>query len=146
VGGGGYPTGEYANGNMNDAYILLEDSAGSGTNELSYPKFRTTGGTYVSMRYGVWTGSGYEPDRLTFINMPVLKRHGMAGATIAWKNLIGFITIGEYSKRFESWEITHGFFWGYQDMGDTDYGLTGREMAPHSLPRPECCGCHMGCR
>jgi hypothetical protein len=89
------------------------------------------------MRYGVWNGSAYEPDRLTFINMPVLKRHGMAGATIAWKNLIGFITIGDYTNRFglsgspewEAWDRMHGFFWGYQGMGDTDYGLTGREMA-----------------
>jgi hypothetical protein len=126
VGGGGYPTGEYANGNNNDAYILLEDSAGAGTEELSYPKFQThSGGPYVSMRYGVWNG-GYNPERLTFINMPVLKQHGMAGATIAWKNLIGFVTINEHSRRYggvDSWGEMHGFFWGYQSLGDTDYAV-----------------------
>ncbi len=137
VGDSGYPTGEYYHGNMTDAYILLEDPAGSGSDELSYPKFQTTGGAYVSMRYGVWDGAAYQPDQLTLINMPVLKRHGMAGATVAWKNLIGWITISDHLNRFgdpgdeewESWDKMHGFFWGYQDVGDTDYGLLGRQMA-----------------
>jgi hypothetical protein len=129
VGGGGYPTGEYANGNNDDAYILLEDAEGSGSDELSYPKFQSAGSHQVSMRYGVWNGSSYETDRLTFINMPVLKKHGMAGATIAWKNLIGFVSIENHDTRFGSWDAMHGFFWGYQDLGDTAYGLIGREMA-----------------
>jgi hypothetical protein len=126
---GGYPTGEYANGNSSDAYILLEDSEGTGTNELSYPKFMTSGGTYVSMRYGIWNGSSYEPDRLTFINMPVLKRHGMAGATIAWKNLIGFVTVFEEGTRYSDWDTMHDFFWGYTEGTNKNYGLIGREMA-----------------
>jgi len=129
VGAGGYPTGEYAGGNNNDAYILLEDPDASGTNELSYPKFRTDGGAFVSMRYGVWDGSSYDSDSLTFINLPVLKQHGMAGATIAWKNLIGFLSIYNEDTRYGSWDAMHGFFWGYQDMGDTDYGLLGQQMA-----------------
>jgi hypothetical protein len=129
VGAGGYPTGEYATGNNTDAYILLEDPAGSGTNELSYPKFRTTGGTYVSMRYGVWNGSGYDADRLTVINMPVLKRHGMAGATIAWKNLIGFVTTFDTDSRYGDWDSMHDFYWGYTGGANSNYGLVGRQMA-----------------
>jgi hypothetical protein len=121
----GYPTGEYAHGNMSDAYILLEDPAGTGTDELSYPKFRTVNGDYVSMRYGVWGSSSYDSDRLTFINLPVLKRHGWSGATIAWKNLIGFISTDGYSdpNRYGSWNDMHDiYFWG-------SYGLLGREIA-----------------
>lgn len=125
----GYPAGEYANGNSSDAYILIEDSEGTGTNELSYPKFKTSGGTYVSMRHGIWNGSSYDSDRLTFINMPVLKRHGMAGATIAWKNLIGFVTVFEGGTRYSDWNTMHDFFWGYTEGVDRNYGLIGREMA-----------------
>jgi hypothetical protein len=129
VGASGYPAGEYAAGNTNDAYILLEDPAGTGHDELSYPKFRTAKGTYVSMRYGVWDGNSYNPDRLTFLNMPVLKKHGMAAATIAWKNLIGFVTIAGTSQRFGNWDEMHDFFWGYTDGPNRNYGLIGREMA-----------------
>lgn len=134
VGGAGYPSGEYAQGNYDDAYILLEDPAGSGTNELSYPKFQTAGGHYVSMRYGVWDGSSYDADRLTFINAPVLKRHGMAGATIAWKNLIGFLTIRNHDVRYGSWDTMHDYFWGYTGDANRDYGLIGREMALIRVP------------
>jgi hypothetical protein len=130
VAGVGYPSGEYATGSMNDTYILLEDTDGTGTNELSYPKFRThTGGPHVSMRYGVWNGSSYEPDRLTFINLPVLKQHGWAGATIAWKNLIGFITIAGHDGRYGGFEEMHDFFWGFTGGSNRDYGLLGRQMA-----------------
>lgn len=132
VGDSGYPVGEYARSNPADAYILLEDPAGSGADELSYPKFQTEGGAYVSMRYGLWNGSSYEPDRLTFINLPVLKRHGMAGATAAWKNLIGFVSIGGHDQRYGSWDEMHRFFWGYgASSGDPNYGygLLGREIA-----------------
>lgn len=132
VGDSGYPSGEYIHGNMSDAYILLEDPDGTGTNELSYPKFRTANGNYTSMRYGVWNGSAYNSDRLTFINLPVLKRHCMAGATIAWKNLIGFITAEDMSStttRYGSWNDMHDFYWGYTGGTNRNYGLLGREIA-----------------
>lgn len=129
IGDSGYPTGEYANGNMNDAYILLEDPAGTGTDELSYPKFQTANGNRVSMRYGVWNGSSYDSDRLTFINLPVLKRHGMAGATIAWKNLIGFVSTFNHDSRYGSWDEMHDFYWGYTDGTNRNYGLLGRNIA-----------------
>ncbi len=129
VGAGGYPAGEYAHGNTNDAYILLEDPAGTGRDELSYPKFRTAGGSYVSMRYGVWDGSSYDADRLTFINVPVLKKHGMAASTIAWKNLIGFVTTSDTDRRYGDWNDMHDYYWGYTQDADPDYGLIGREMA-----------------
>ncbi len=133
VNAAGFPVGEYASGNMSDAYILLEDSGGNGTDELSYPKFETSGGARVSMRYGVWNGASYDSDALVFINLPVLKVHGMAGATIAWKNLIGFVTTFDHSTRYGggggSWDQMHDFFWGYTDGINKDYGLIGRQLA-----------------
>jgi len=133
VGAAGYPAGEYASGDNDDHYILLEDPAGTGTNELSYPKFQThAGGAYVSMRYGIWDGSSYDADRLTFINMPVLKQHSMAGATISWKNMIGLVTITDNDDtRYGSWNEMHNFYWGYKDgLYDHDtYGLLGRHFA-----------------
>ena len=86
---------EYVNGNMDDGYVLLNDSNNPPglTNGYSYPKFRTAGGRYVSMRHGLWDApTQYHPDRVVLINMPVLKKHGMAATTAAWKNLIGFQT------------------------------------------------------
>jgi hypothetical protein len=129
IGDSGYPSGEYAAGDTSDAYILLEDPAGAGTNELSYPKFQTANGNRVSMRYGVWDGSSYASDRLTFINLPVLKRHGMAGATIAWKNLIGFTTTFDTETRYGDWDQMHDFYWGYTEGANRDYGLLGRDIA-----------------
>ncbi len=125
----GWPVGEYAHGNDDDAYILLEDPEGTGTDELSHPKFTTAGGARVSMRYGVWDGRDYDADRLTFINVPVLKMHGMAGATISWKNLIGFITIRDAPRRFGNWSRMHDFFWGYTGGANRNLGLIGRQMA-----------------
>lgn len=132
--GGGLPPGEYANGNSTDGYILLEDPAAGGSNELSYPKFRTAGGHDLSLLYGVWGGATYDPDRLTLINMPVLKVHGMAGATIAWKNLIGFVTIADEGGRFGDWDEMHDFFWGYTGNSAPSYGLIGRQLARVRAP------------
>ena len=129
VGGSGYPAGEYSNGNNDDLYILLEDSACAATDELSYPKFTTGSGTMVSMRYGVWDGASYHQDRLTLINLPVLKVHRMAGATIGWKNLIGFIAIDNNGERFGSWNAMHDAFWGYLSGTYAGYGLLGRQMS-----------------
>jgi len=134
--GSGPASSEYANGNMADGYVLLHDNTPGvkPTNGYSYPKFRTAGGRYVSMRHGLWDGASYQPGRLVFINMPVLKKHGMAGTTAAWKNYIGFQTVMGYDgSRFESWEAMHTFFWG---MGDPDnvYGLIGRHISLVRLP------------
>jgi hypothetical protein len=129
----GYPNGEYFHGNMSDAYILLDDPDGAAYGELSYPKFRTQNGSSVSMRYGIWDEDGYDPERLIFINLPVLKRHGMTGGTIAWKNLIGFITAdGHSGNRFGGYNEMHNYFFG--QAGGEAYGLVGRQMALIKTP------------
>ncbi len=137
---GGVPSNEFANGNNTSLYVLLNDpDNGAGENEFSYPKFTTAGGAKVSMRYGIWNGTSYDADKLTFINIPVLKQHSMVGATISWKNLIGFVTIEDHDSRFGGWHSMHNFFWGHEnDQGEPQpaptYGLMGRQLALINTP------------
>lgn len=127
--GAGYPNGEYARGDMADGYILLGESDEPEARRLSYPKFQTPGGHLVSMRHGLWDGSAYQADRVCLINLPVLKRHGMAGCTAAWKNLIGFISCADEANRFGGWDAMHGYFWDYVTVTPATYGLLGRQLA-----------------
>ena len=76
---------EYDQGDTISGYVK-EDSSG-----MTYAKFTTPYGTMVSVRKGVWNGSQYEPDRLKFINMPVLKSHSLMGVTASTKHYIGFL-------------------------------------------------------
>ena len=79
------------------------------------------------MRHGLWDGESYQPDRMVLINMPVLKKHGMAGTTAAWKNFVGFQTVMGYAdrSRFDGWDAMHTYFWGFNDESNV-YGLIGR--------------------
>ena len=122
---------EFSAGDSRDGYVLVDDAGEPGTDQLSYPKFNLTCGSHsfnISMRYGLWDGIAYDNTCLKMINLPVLKRHGWAGATIAVKNYIGFLTIGDNNRRFGDSAEMHGFFWGYKGI-HTDYGLLGRQMA-----------------
>ncbi len=73
---------EFDSGDMRQGYVLLGDN-------VSYPKFITGRGTCVSLRNGVWTGSGYDKSRVKLINVPVLKSHNATGVTAALKNFMG---------------------------------------------------------
>jgi uncharacterized protein (DUF362 family) len=120
---------EYISGSVESGYVLVQDGT-PGVDQLSYPKFESTCGSHtyqVSMRYGLWNGTTYDNARLKMINLPVVKRHGMAGATIAVKNYIGFLTTADREVRFGSFAAMHDFFWGYG--GGSDYGLLGRQLA-----------------
>ena len=68
-----------------DGYVHLGGS-------VAYPKFTTENGHRIDLRHGVWNGSFYE-DRIKFINMPVLKDHGLFGVTAASKNYVGVPTV-----------------------------------------------------
>ncbi len=121
--------GEYISGSLQSGYVFVQDGA-PGRDQLSYPKFSVTCGarTYnISMRYGLWDGTAYDNARLKMINLPVLKRHGMAGATIAVKNYIGLISTANREARFGDFAAMHNYFWGYE--GGSDYGLLGRQLA-----------------
>ncbi len=82
---------EYTQGDMNDGYIVNETPHPRTGLLVSYPKFRTQYGTYVSFKKGIWNTDtrSYEEDRLKIINVPVLKTHGTFGVTGAVKNYMG---------------------------------------------------------
>jgi hypothetical protein len=82
---------EYSDGDMTDGYVVYpHDSGISGC--VSYPKFRTDYGTYISLRDGVWDSNSatYDRESLKYINLPVLKSHGAVyGVTACVKNYVG---------------------------------------------------------
>jgi len=82
---------EYAEGDMDDGYIVNETRNPATGILVSYPKFRTRYGTYVSFREGIWNPEkgAYEKDRLRIINVPVLKAHGQYGVSASVKNYMG---------------------------------------------------------
>ena len=82
---------EYAEGDMKDGFIVNDTENPRTGIIVSYPKFRTLYGTYVSFKKGIWnTGTGaYEADRLKIINVPVLKAHSQMGVSGAVKHYMG---------------------------------------------------------
>ncbi|HYE82041.1 MAG TPA: DUF362 domain-containing protein [Clostridia bacterium] len=67
---------DYSEGDYEDGFILMPEKASTGL-QISYPKFRTQFGTYVSFKDGIWDElrREYDKDKLKIINMPVLKSH-----------------------------------------------------------------------
>ncbi len=83
--------GEYEKGDMEDGYVI-EDGEDEDTGIIiSYPKFKSRFGTFVSFKKGIFDKDkgDYEKDRLKIINMPVLKSHYIYGTTGANKNYMG---------------------------------------------------------
>ena len=85
---------EYSAGDLNDGYILNATTDPITGIYVSYPKFRTAYGTYISFKYGIWNGQTYE-NRLKVINLPVLKSHDAYGVTGAVKHYMGVQSQGE---------------------------------------------------
>lgn len=106
---------EYAAGDLSDGYVVYPyDPAFQG--RISYPKFRTDLGTFISLRDGVWDlpSNSYDRDRLKVVNLPVLKsHHATYGATACVKNWMGIITTGLSTN----------------SHGATRYGILGETMA-----------------
>lgn len=85
---------EYSDGDMSDGYIVYDYDPGI-SGRVSYPKFRTESGTYISLRDGIWdpAGSSYDRDHLKFINLPILKsHHSTYGVTACVKHYMGVVT------------------------------------------------------
>ncbi len=82
---------EYAEGDTADGFIVNDTENPRTGIIVSYPKFRTLYGTWVSFKKGIWnTGTGaYEADRLKIINVPVLKAHSQMGVSGAVKHYMG---------------------------------------------------------
>ena len=85
---------EYSQGDLTDGYILYDTPDPETGLKVSYPKFKTQLGTYVSFKQGIWNGTAYEK-RLKIINMPVLKSHSSYGVTAALKHYMGVQSQGE---------------------------------------------------
>jgi hypothetical protein len=85
---------EYSTGNMADGYVVYPYDAQFG-GRVSYPKFQTYYGTYISLRDGIWDPDGevYDREHLKFINVPVLKsHHSTYGVTACVKHYMGVVT------------------------------------------------------
>ncbi len=85
---------EYDEGDMQDGYIVDEWNPETRIC-VSYPKFQTAQGQYLSLRHGIWdpVGETYDDSRFTFLNVPILKCHGYQyGVTAACKHHVGTMT------------------------------------------------------
>jgi hypothetical protein len=82
---------EYIDGDDNDGYVVSTRVNPLTGVITSYPKFKTTFGTRISFRHGIWNPktAGYDVDQLKVLNVPVLKSHFIFGVTGAVKHYMG---------------------------------------------------------
>jgi hypothetical protein len=83
--------GEYAKGDMSDGYIVSGPPDAQTKIAVTYPKFQTKYGTYISFKLGVWdaVNGSYDSRRLKVLNVPVLKTHVIYGVTACIKHYMG---------------------------------------------------------
>ena len=86
--------GEYSDGDMEDGYIVNQDPDPVTGITVSYPKFKTKFGTYISFKRGVWNPEigSYDGGKLKVINVPVLKSHSIYGVTACVKHYMGVVS------------------------------------------------------
>jgi hypothetical protein len=86
--------GEYEDGDMADGYVLSGPPDERTEIAVTYPKFQTKYGTYLSFKLGVWdSASGrYNSSRLKVLNVPVLKTHAIYGVTACVKHYMGVVS------------------------------------------------------
>ncbi|MFX0011431.1 MAG: DUF362 domain-containing protein, partial [Candidatus Hermodarchaeota archaeon] len=81
---------DFDDGDFTNGYV--RNSTWNSETEIyvSYPKFTTRFGTYISFKKGVWDNTtGFDSERLKVINMPVLKSHTNYGVTACVKHYMG---------------------------------------------------------
>lgn len=83
--------GEYSEGDLEDGYVLDSEVNPRTGVIVSYPKFKTIYGSYISFKKGIWDSQtqSYNSDNLKVINMPVLKSHAIYGVTASLKHYMG---------------------------------------------------------
>ena len=83
--------GEYSQGDFKDGYVVNSTQNAVTHVKVSYPKFKTKYGTYISLKFGIWsnTTNTYNSDKLKIINVPVLKSHSGYGLTACIKHYMG---------------------------------------------------------
>ena len=84
---------DYDMGDDIDGYVLNPIEDPETRIHVSYPKFQTEHGTYISFNNGIWDPitSEFDSTRLKIINMPVLKSHCIYGVTGCVKNYMGVV-------------------------------------------------------
>ncbi len=87
---------EYSDGDTIDGFPY--DSA----TKVSYPKFRSPEGSYISLKHGLWNAdsSTYDRSELFIVNFPVTKAHGWTRATLGIKNWVGVMTVAFSGERY----------------------------------------------
>ncbi|MFX1264871.1 MAG: DUF362 domain-containing protein [Promethearchaeota archaeon] len=81
---------DYDAGDFEDGYVVNNTWNDATHIYVSYPKFGTPYGTYISFKNGVWDNeTGFDSERLKVINMPVLKSHQRYGVTGCVKHYMG---------------------------------------------------------
>jgi len=85
---------EYSDVDIDDGYIINETANSVTGIKVSYPKFRTKFGTYISFKLGIWDPEtkSYNNGKLKVINVPVLKSHGTYGVTACVKHYMGVVS------------------------------------------------------
>ncbi len=96
---------EYSQGDVTDGYVVFPEQDPETLVHVSYPKFQTSAGTHISLRYGIWDpdSASYDQSRLRFINVPVLKGHGNYGVTACVKDYMGVVT--RYSNFGDNYHV-----------------------------------------
>jgi len=84
---------EYSQGDYTDGFVVSPEKAETGFH-VSYPKFQTQYGTFVSFKEGIWDKDleAYDSDKLKVINMPVLKSHLTYQVTACIKHYMGVVS------------------------------------------------------
>lgn len=85
---------EYWEGDVEDGYIVYDRPDPETGVIVSYPKFKTKYGTYISFKLGVWdpVTKSYDSSKLKVINVPVLKTHSIYGVTACVKHYMGVVS------------------------------------------------------
>ena len=81
---------DFDDGDFTNGYVRNSTWNSDTKISVSYPKFTTGYGTYISFKKGIWDNmTGFDSDRLKVINMPVLKSHFRYGVTGCVKHYMG---------------------------------------------------------
>lgn len=85
---------EYDQGDSRDGYVVSPSEDPVTGVSVSYPKFQTANGTYISFKNGIWDPitQTYDSAKLKIINFPILKSHSVYGVTAAVKHYMGVIS------------------------------------------------------
>jgi len=116
--------GEYGEGDMADGYIVCGPPDAQTKIAVTYPKFQTKYGTYISFKLGVWDAANgsYNSPRLKVLNVPVLKTHAIYGVTASVKHYMG---VGSDMQSREA---------GGRSHNSVGTGGMGTEMAQTRFP------------